>query len=252
MGKILRSKAIVLVFAVVFSLSTYSTISPPSPSASTVLRFDPASVELGPDYCVNDTFTLKARVDNVEDLAAFGLQIKWNTTYLDYVDHIVKVPVETYSDGLLHEPILVIVDKVNASKGTYDVAVSILVGPTFYGSGIAFEITFSVKYQPAYQEPDVNFMVKFTLEDLAPSACGGIPHFTENSNVTIYPYWNPADVNDDLKVDIFDLVLGANAYLATPSDSHWNPRCDIANPYDVINIFDIVMIALSYGEEYVS
>jgi len=405
----MRSRAIVLVFVVVFSLSTHSIISPPSPSTSPVLRFDPATVELGPHYCIDDTFTLKARVDNIIDLAGFGLQIKWNTTYLDYVDHIVKVPVETYPDGLLHEPILVIVDKANASKGTYDVAISTLGGPTFYGSGIAFEITFSVKYQPAYHEPDVNFMVKFTLEDLAPSACGGIPHYTENCNVTIhacsstvirfdpaivelgpnycvdetftleariddvinlaqfcfeivwnttyfdyvnhvlkapvevyadgvlhepiyiivdsvnstsgfygcsiytlggalfagsgvafeitfkvkhqlidpepdesfaiifilhnlvdeyagiphsvehcnvmihaYPNWSIADVNGDLKVDIFDILLASEAYGSTPEESNWDPLVDVAPLWNRIDIFDLVTIASYYGEEYSS
>ncbi len=63
-------------------------------------------------------------------------------------------------------------------------------------------------------------------------------------------YWNPADVNHDLKVDIYDVVLACSAYTSTPLDPHWNPHCDIAEPYGVIDIFDIVMIAGSYGEEY--
>jgi len=64
------------------------------------------------------------------------------------------------------------------------------------------------------------------------------------------PYWNPADVNHDLKVNIYDAVLICAAYSSTPSDPHWNPHCDIAEPYGVIDIYDIVMICSSYGEEY--
>jgi hypothetical protein len=63
-------------------------------------------------------------------------------------------------------------------------------------------------------------------------------------------WWNVADLNYDFTVDIYDLVIAANAYGSTPSDSNWNPHCDIAEPYGVIDIFDIVMIASSYGEEY--
>jgi len=62
------------------------------------------------------------------------------------------------------------------------------------------------------------------------------------------PYWNPADINHDLKIDIFDVVLVANYYL-TP----WGPNychIDVAEPYGIINIFDIVMICSSYGEAY--
>jgi len=65
-----------------------------------------------------------------------------------------------------------------------------------------------------------------------------------------YLWWNPADVNHDLKVDIFDIVSACQAYLSTPSDPHWNCHCDVADPYGIINIFDIVMICSSYGEEY--
>jgi len=66
----------------------------------------------------------------------------------------------------------------------------------------------------------------------------------------VTPYWNPADVNHDLKVDIYDAVLVCAAYSSTPSNPHWNPHCDIAEPYGVIDIYDVVMICMSYGEEY--
>jgi len=73
-------------------------------------------------------------------------------------------------------------------------------------------------------------------------------------SVDYYPlmnlYWNPADINHDLKVDIYDVVLACSAYTSTPSDPHWNPHCDIAESYGIIDIYDIVMICTSYGEEY--
>jgi len=241
----------ILVFSLLFFSFAFTTVSAPSPLLETVVRLDPAIIELGPDNCINDTFTLKARVDNVEDLTCFALHIVWNTSYLEYVDHIVKVPVETYPDGLLHGDILWVQNEVNASEGWYWVAIATLDGPSFYGSGIAFEITFSVKYQPVDPGPEVNTSVGFILpHDLADSNSWAIPHSLENCSVTILPCWNLADVNDDLKVNIFDVMLGVNAYQATPSDPHWNPRCDLANPYDIVDIFDIVMIVGSYGEEY--
>ena len=51
-------------------------------------------------------------------------------------------------------------------------------------------------------------------------------------------------------MDIFDIVATATAYGSTPSDPNWNPDCDLAEPYGIINIFDIVTIAIHYGEEY--
>jgi len=61
-------------------------------------------------------------------------------------------------------------------------------------------------------------------------------------------FWNPADTNHDLIVDIFDIVQVVSFY-----NTYWKPECchiDIAEPYGIINIFDIVMICSSYGEEY--
>jgi len=51
-------------------------------------------------------------------------------------------------------------------------------------------------------------------------------------------------------VDIFDIVLGAGAYGTNSLDPEWNPQCDIAPPWNVIDIFDLVTIASHYGEEY--
>lgn len=63
-------------------------------------------------------------------------------------------------------------------------------------------------------------------------------------------WWSAADINYDFTVDIYDLVTTASAYGSTPSSPNWNPRCDIAEPYGIVNIFDLVTIAINYGEEY--
>ena len=85
---------------------------------------------------------------------------------------------------------------------------------------------------------------------------GDTPYVIDGSNQDNYPlmnlYWNPADINHDLNVDIFDVVLACVAYSSTPLDPNWNCHGDIAEPYGVIDIFDIVMICASYGEEYTS
>ena len=83
-------------------------------------------------------------------------------------------------------------------------------------------------------------------------------HYTEGTSylaasvpfTVFFPSWNIADVNQDLKVDIFDIVLGAGVYGTNSLDPEWNPQCDIAPPWNVIDIFDLVTIASHYGEEY--
>ncbi|UCG37392.1 MAG: right-handed parallel beta-helix repeat-containing protein [Candidatus Bathyarchaeota archaeon] len=65
-------------------------------------------------------------------------------------------------------------------------------------------------------------------------------------------FWSLADINHDLEIDIFDVVIVASAYGSTPADPDWNPHSDIAGPYGVIDIFDIVTVAASYGEVFIS
>jgi len=64
------------------------------------------------------------------------------------------------------------------------------------------------------------------------------------------PYWNPADVDHDLDVDLYDAVRLLVAYGFKEGDEHYNPHCDIAEPYGVINLFDAVLLLVNYGEKY--
>ena len=55
-------------------------------------------------------------------------------------------------------------------------------------------------------------------------------------------------------VDFEDLMIFAMAYGSTPSDSNWNPSCDIAGPGGslipdgVIDFEDLMVFAMHYGE----
>lgn len=61
---------------------------------------------------------------------------------------------------------------------------------------------------------------------------------------------HPADLNSDGKVNIYDLVLAAQAYGSVPGDPNWNEDADLAEPYGKINIFDVVTICGYYGLIY--
>jgi len=101
-----------------------------------------------------------------------------------------------------------------------------------------------------------NYWWGYNGNDTNGDGIGDTPIVFDMNNSDNYPLmspysrWNRADINYDFKVDIFDVVLAAAAYGATPSDPHWNPLCDIAEHYGVVDIFDIVLICSSYGEEY--
>jgi len=65
------------------------------------------------------------------------------------------------------------------------------------------------------------------------------------------------DLNGDGKVDLADLVLLADAYgshcanyhyQGEPASPNWNPNADIAPPYGIISLTDLVTMAMHYGQ----
>lgn len=103
-------------------------------------------------------------------------------------------------------------------------------------------------------EPDIDFWIVFTKHDTADayaySSLGVIQPPPVNCHVIIASF-HPADFNNDLIIDIYDVVVVANAYGSTPIDPNWNPDCDLEEPYGEINIIDIIIMVRSYGEQYI-
>ena len=58
------------------------------------------------------------------------------------------------------------------------------------------------------------------------------------------------DVNCDGKVDIKDLVLAAASYRSEEDEPKWNPNANFAQPYNRIDLIDLVTIAVHYGKTY--
>lgn len=56
------------------------------------------------------------------------------------------------------------------------------------------------------------------------------------------------DVNGDGIINIYDVVMVAVAYGSKVGDPKWNPECDLVSPWNVINIFDVVAVASRYGK----
>jgi len=67
---------------------------------------------------IGKTFTIVVNVFNVTepfgDLYGFDVQFSWDPTMIEYVNHTVTVPVEEYPEGVLHEPILPIIETVES------------------------------------------------------------------------------------------------------------------------------------------
>lgn len=96
---------------------------------------------------VGETFTVSVVVSDLvnDDLYGFDLEFKWNSAALKYIDHVVNVPVENFSEGVLHEPVFKVKDEVDSSAGTYWlVYASLWPAEPFNGNGVFFTITFEV------------------------------------------------------------------------------------------------------------
>lgn len=105
---------------------------------------------------LNDTFTISVKIVNVTGLYAFEIQFTWNPELIRHVSHVVKIPVETYPDGVLHKGSLGITELANqldenASMPWSEPGTRYWAGfsskgeaESFSGSGTVFEMTFRV------------------------------------------------------------------------------------------------------------
>jgi hypothetical protein len=60
----------------------------------------------------------------------------------------------------------------------------------------------------------------------------------------------PGDVDEDGDVDIFDVQAAIQAFGSVQGGPNWNANADLASPYGVIDILDLVTIGRYYGNHY--
>jgi len=158
----------------------------PAAAESTIVKVDPALREYYLN-AVGTEFTTSVKIVNATNLYGFDISFKWNTTVLDYVSHSVRVPRNTYPDGVLWNPILELENKLNQTTGTYSIAyTSMSPAAAFNGTGTVFTMTFSVKYHPVQPEPNAVVTLELFSTELAAFGGGSIPHTAENGIVKLY------------------------------------------------------------------
>jgi hypothetical protein len=180
-----RTKIIVAITVSILLLGLGTVINFVAGQSPTV-KVDPSLTE----YYVKATgkeFTVAVKILDMQNLYGFDLKFRWNTTYLEYVDRSVRIPRDTYLDGVLWNPILQLADEVNATAGTYWIAYSsIAPAPAFNGSGTVFTMTFRVLYHPVQPEPDANITLELYSTDLAEKGGDPILHATEDGTVILH------------------------------------------------------------------
>ena len=141
--------SVLLLLSMLFFGSTVIVKSTDKPSDDyPLLLATPSSLQ---GVSVGEVFTVAASISNLggKDLYGFDITFKWNAEALEYLSHEVRIPVEIFSGGMLHDPVLEIVDEVSALDGVYSLAyASMLPAEPFNDDGVVFTITFVLR-QPA-------------------------------------------------------------------------------------------------------
>jgi hypothetical protein len=193
---------IILIFTLVATMVVELAASSPATLTETVIKVEPTLIEFGnpagdPIPIPGTQFTVTIRIYNVTNLYGCDLKFTWNTTFLQYVNHSVYVPRDTYVDGVLWNPVIPVADQVNTTEGTYEIAyASLAPAPSFNGTGTIFTMTFEVIKQPYDYEtggPNVepiDTVLDFSSTDLAPRSLETpvepITHGVEPATVRIW------------------------------------------------------------------
>jgi hypothetical protein len=164
------------------------------------------------------------------------------------------------------------VDSANYDKAT-QYAVAVGIGDYYHNDslpwngndGLVAQITFEITGQPlkALNQTDFYGQMPITYAEIASRNSTGSSY--DGSDIIEYPFalvpgtlkiddpaFIPGDVNHDEKVSLTDLVLLANAYGTTPSDTvgtghhQWNPNADF-NGDGKVGLDDLVILAKYYG-----
>lgn len=98
------------------------------------------------DISVGETYTISiVACGFIENLYGFDIVLKWDTAVVEYVSHDVRAPVESYADGVLHEPIFILKEAVDSTAGTFWISCSSMSPAYSYdGDGAFFTMTFNI------------------------------------------------------------------------------------------------------------
>lgn len=200
---------------------------------------------------VGDLFTVSVNIVNAKELFGMDVQLSWDPTFVQYVCHEKMTPVEQHLDGVLHAPILPVFNDVDENAQMPGAApetrywlseCSQLPAAPFNGLGTFVVLTFR-----ALRHGDPHFVI--TSLCLADTGGSPLPASVEYGTMAILAR-GEGDVNDNGIVDILDLVQAARCYRSVEGQPDWNQFADVAAPWKIIDILDLVTISSHYGNRY--
>jgi hypothetical protein len=219
---------------------------------------EPALLRVEPDYkkgVVGGSIEVNVTVNDLDaywDLAAFDVKLYYNTAILDVAD--IELGEFAYRFNMTYQ----FIKGINEAEGYVHLAyiwnfveLPPEARPTPYDHGVLFTIRFVIKESGTctLELKDIDLAAFPNATKWCALGSEAITTIAQDGSVEAVPR-HLADLNSDGKVDIYDVVLAVEAYGSMLGDPNWNEDADIAEPYGVINIFDIVTICSYYGLTY--
>jgi hypothetical protein len=126
----------------------------------------------------------------------------------------------------------------------------------------AYYDNFTIATQQAVDiDPNTNTTLVFSWDTTGLEPCNNytisaeasqVPYETNLINNIYIDGWVKikmlGDIDGDGDIDIYDITSAAAAYETEEGDPKWLPDADVAPPYGIIDIYDIVTIASRYGQ----
>ena len=167
-----------ILIATLLTLCLLQTAFPQS-SSNTKVAINPATT----NALLGETITINITLSNVQNLYGLDVTLLWNPSALKIQNVNIRLGVESYADGVLHEApsadIFVQENNADQENGEYHlVATSVAPASSFSGSGTIASITFNVT-DIGHSE----LILTTELGDYNPSGSNLIDHTDVNGSV---------------------------------------------------------------------
>jgi len=217
----------------------YEILSPP-PLGEPRLEMNPESL----NTFTGDVFDVDVTISNVNAtamLVGVEFKLRYNTTMLNVIEAIegpfMKDPAWALNGTEMAGPFI---------EEDY-VVLGIILLPHTDGEYVAFPEGSGTLATITFNATVVGSCALELFDTkLSNSVPEPIPHTSADGVVTVSRAAASPDVNGDGFVDFLDIVAACNAFGSYPGHPRWNPVADL-NLDSLVDIFDLILIAISYG-----
>jgi len=143
--KLKTAKTLLLILIATLLTISFIQSAFPQSSSNTTVAVNPEAISA----ILDEAITVNITISNVQNLYGLDVTLLWNPTVLTVQNIDIRLGVESFPDGVLHEAtsadIFIQENTVDQENGEYHlVATSVAPAPSFSGSGNIASLTFNV------------------------------------------------------------------------------------------------------------